>query len=95
MSIDQERQSIEAMLGHLSDRVTDLQGAIESRPTPLNEEEKRWVRIAIQREAQSIEFRKAVISKTMSALLWSAIVAAAGFAWTVVQTYAQNHGWKP
>lgn len=92
MSIDQERQSIERMIGHLSDRVTELQGAIESRPIPLSEEEKRWVRIAIQREAQSIEFRKAVISKTLSALLWSAVVAAVGFAWSAVSSWLKAHG---
>ena len=92
MSIEQERHSIEAMIAHLSDRVTDLQGSIESRPTPLNDDEQRWVRIAIQREAQSIEFRKAVISKTMSALLWSAIVAAAGFAWAGISSWLKAHG---
>lgn len=100
MSIEHERESLYQMLGHLNDRVTDLQGAIESRPAPFltdeeHSEHHRWIEIAIRRESQSYEFRRAVITKSTSALLWSAIVAAAGFAWTAVQTYAQNHGWKP
>ena len=47
------------------------------RPEPastLTEEEQRWVRMAIQREAQSIELRRAIIEKSLGSLVWSAIV---------------------
>ena len=45
----------------------------------------------IQKEAQSIELRKAVIEKTLSGLAWSAVV---GFGY-VVLNWATSHGYKP
>jgi hypothetical protein len=47
--------------------------------------------MAIQKEAQSIELRKAVIEKTLSGLAWSAVV---GFGY-VVLNWATTHGYKP
>ena len=36
--------------------------------SPLSDEENRWVKMAIQKEAQSIELRKAIIEKTIGSL---------------------------
>jgi len=57
---------------------------------PLTEDEQRWVRMAIQREAQSIALRKAIIEKTLAGVLWSGIV------WVgyVFLEYAKTHGFK-
>lgn len=41
----------------------------------LTDEETQWVRLAIQREAQSIKLRQAVIEKTLIALLWAGMIA--------------------
>ena len=96
LSLEQERQDILTVIGHMSDRITDLQGAIESAPMPLlSEEEHQWVKMAIKKEAQSIEFRQAVISKTTAGLVWMAVAAAVGFAWTLIQQWATAHGYKP
>jgi hypothetical protein len=46
----------------------------ESQPS-LNEEELRWVRLAIQVEAQRIRVRQAIIEKTLTGLVWMALVA--------------------
>lgn len=56
----------------------------------LTEEERQWVRLAIQREAQSIKLRQAVIEKTISSLLWSLLVGV-GF---LVLDYLKNGGGK-
>jgi hypothetical protein len=94
--VEKERFDILNVIGHLSDRVTELQAAIESAPVPLlTEEEHQWVRLAIKKEAQSIEFRQAVISKTLSGLIWMAVAATVGFAWTLIQQWATTHGYKP
>jgi len=45
-------------------------------PAQLTEEEQQWVRMAIQREAQSIKLRQAVIEKTLAGLVWMAISGA-------------------
>lgn len=67
--------------------------ALEGRmPSP---DEHRWVQLAIQREAQSIALRKAIIEKTLLGLVWSAIAGAGGLAWVLVTEFAKNHGWKP
>jgi len=56
----------------VSDIVRALQ---ESQPAALNEEELRWVRLAIQVEAQRIRVRQAIIEKTLTGLVWMALVA--------------------
>lgn len=56
----------------------------------LTEEEQRWVRMAIQREAQSIELRRAIIEKSLGSLAWSAI---AGLGYLLLD-YLKNHGVK-
>ncbi len=61
------------------------------RPEPagqLSEDEQRWVRMAIQREAQSIELRRAIIEKSLGSLTWSAI---AGLGYLLID-YLKNHG---
>lgn len=58
------------------DLVSDIVRAIqESQPASLNEEELRWVRLAIQVEAQRIRVRQAIIEKTLTGLIWMALVA--------------------
>ena len=54
----------------------------------LTEEEQRWVRMAIQREAQSIELRRAIIEKSLGSLVWSAIV---GLGYLLID-YLKNRG---
>lgn len=44
---------------------------MEPTRASLSEDEQRWVKLAIQREAQSFAFRRAVIEKTISSLIWT------------------------
>ena len=46
--------------------------AVESHP--LSPEEAHWVRLAIQAEAERAAFRKAVIEKTLTSLIWAGVV---------------------
>ena len=61
----------------------------------LSAEERQWVRLAIQSEAQSIKLRQAIIEKTTTALVWAVIVGFGAAFWTVVREYAIAHGWRP
>ncbi len=56
----------------------------------LNEEEQRWVRIAIEAQAKRIKFRDAVIEKSLAGLVWSGIVGI-GY---LFMDYLRNHGLK-
>lgn len=53
----------------------------------LTDEEQNWVRMAIEKEAQSIALRKAIIEKTLAGLVWMAIM---GVLW-VFYEFFQNH----
>ena len=64
---------------------------IRSSDTGLSDEEHRWVKLAIQAEAQKIEFRKNVIEKTLLSLIWAGIVGL-GY---IFLGWATNHGYKP
>lgn len=57
----------------------------------LSEDEQRWVRMAIQREAQSIELRKAIIEKSLTGLVWMCIVGVG----SIFLSWATAHGFKP
>ena len=65
--------------------------ATKAKPASLTDDEQRWVRMAIQREAQSIELRKAIIEKTLGGLVWAGLVAAG----LILLEWAKTHGFKP
>lgn len=46
--------------------------------------------MAIQKEAQTLDFRKAVIEKTLSSLIWAGIVGI-GY---IFLDFLKNHGMK-
>ncbi len=70
--------------------IADVAAAIQVVPVSLSDDEQRWVRMAIQREAQSIELRKAIIEKTLAGLVW---VLLAGLGYAVIDVL-KAHGWK-
>ena len=73
--------------------IRDVASAVsESLPRQeLTQEEHTWVKLAIQKEAQTIKYRQAIIEKTLSGLVWMALL---GFAY-VLKEWAINHGFKP
>ena len=71
--------------------VADVAAAIKQSEPTLTDDEQRWVRLAIKKEAQSISLRQAIIEKTLAGLIWSAIVALG----VVLLDYAKNLGWRP
>jgi hypothetical protein len=56
----------------------------------LTDDEQRWVRMAIEKEAQSIALRKAIIEKTLTSLIWMLVVGI-GY---VFLDFAKQHGFK-
>lgn len=72
--------------------VEDIAKALACSAHPqLTEEELQWVKLAIKREAQSFELRKAIIEKTMAGLIW-AVICGIGY---VFIDWAKAHGFKP
>lgn len=57
---------------------------------PLSPDEIQWVRLAIQAEVQRAEFRKAVIEKTLVALIISFVAWLGVWLVDVFQTYLQH-----
>lgn len=64
---------------------------IRVKDAGLSDEEMRWVRLAIQREAQSIELRKAIIEKSLAGLVWMCVLGVG----SVFMSWAAQHGYKP
>jgi hypothetical protein len=73
--------------------IADIATAVRIRASDagLSEDEQRWVRMAIQREAQSIELRKAIIEKSLTGLVWMVIVGMG----SMMLSWATAHGFKP
>ena len=70
--------------------IEDVAEAIQANAPVLSEEEQRWVRLAIQKEAQSIKFREAVIEKTFTGLVWLIILGIG----VLIKDFAISHGFK-
>ncbi len=103
MSLDDERRAVYPQLESFGERIERLEAGKEemrntvraaisdSMPAPLlTDGEAQWVKLAIQREAQSIQLRRAIIEKTLAGLVWSAVVGG-GY---VILDYLKAHGWK-
>ena len=56
----------------------------------LSDEEVHYVKMAIKRESQKIEFRNAVIEKTISGLVWAGLVGLGA----VIVDFLKSHGIK-
>lgn len=70
--------------------IRDVASAVsESRPA-LTDEEHTWVKLAIQKEAQSIKYRQAIIEKTLAGIVWMALIGVA----YIFKEWAINHGFK-
>lgn len=71
--------------------IADIAVAIRaSHVSELTDEERQWVRLAIEAEARKIRFRDAVIEKSLAGLIWSGIV---GFGYLIVD-FLRNHGMR-
>lgn len=61
-------------------------------PQPqLTEDELRWLKLAIEVEGKRKAFRDAVIEKTLTGLIWLALLGIG----SIFYEWAQNHGFKP
>ena len=71
--------------------ITDIATALKNaQKDELSDEERQWVRLAIEAEARKIRFRDAVIEKSLTSLVWSAILGA-GY---ILLDFFKNHGFK-
>jgi hypothetical protein len=51
----------------------EVAAAIKGSDTCLSGDEQQWVRLAIVKQEQSIKLRQAIIEKSLSSLIWSAL----------------------
>jgi hypothetical protein len=69
--------------------ITELMDQLKT-VNSLTDDEQRWVRMAIEKEAQSIDLRKAIIEKTLTSLIWMMVVGI-GY---VFLDFLRDHGFK-
>lgn len=76
-----------------ADFIEELTAAIHPRvgDVTLTDGERQWVRNAIRMQEQSYKLRQAIIEKTLSGLVWAAVV------WVgyVILGWLTAHGYKP
>jgi len=60
------------------------------RESLLTEDERAWVKLALQAQAQRVKLRQAIIDKTLTGLVWGAL----GWVAIILVEYAKAHGWK-
>lgn len=71
--------------------IADIAAALkQAKDDQLTDDERQWVRLAIEAEARKIKFRDAVIEKTLSGLVWAGLV---GFGYIVID-FLKSHGLK-
>ena len=71
--------------------IADIAVALKNAQTQeLTDDERQWVRLAIEAEARKIRFRDAVIEKSLAGLVWSGIVGC-GY---ILLDFLKNHGLK-
>ena len=71
--------------------IADIAIAIQSaQKDELTDEERQWVRLAIEAEARKIRFRDAVIEKSLTGLAWTALCGI-GY---VFMDFLKNHGFR-
>lgn len=70
--------------------VSEITEALNFTAPVLSDDEQRWVRMAIKKEAQSIAFRTAIIEKSFLGVI---AMFGAGFIY-VVADFFKNHGFK-
>ena len=72
--------------------IADIAEAIKpSQPRlELSEDEVRALKLLIKRQEQSIELRRAIIEKSLTGLIWSAIV----FVGYMIKEWLTLHGFK-
>ena len=72
--------------------IADIAAAIRVRSTDtsLTDEEISYVRLAIQKESQSIKLRQAVIEKTITGLVWMTVMGLGA----LIASWLNQHGMK-
>ena len=70
--------------------IAEITEAVKVIPTVLSDDEQRWVRMAIKKEAQSIAFRTAIIEKS---LLGVVAMIGAGVIY-IIADFLKNHGFR-
>lgn len=71
--------------------IADITAALKAaQKSDLTDEEKQWVRLAIEAEARKIRFRDAVIEKTLTGLVWAGVVGV-GY---IFLDFFKSHGFK-
>lgn len=58
--------------------------AMDMNPARLTDDERRWVRLAIQKESQSVKLRQSIIEKTLTSIIWGGLVAIGTLIWNAV-----------
>jgi len=85
----EDREEIIAVLrDELVVAIQEIVTVAATKEHTLTPEETEWVRLAIKAEAERAELRKAIIEKTLTGLIWSAICVIGVYVWDHMVAFA-------
>lgn len=85
----EDREEIIAVLrDELVVAIQEIVTVAASKEHTLTPEEAEWVRLAIKAEAERAALRKAIIEKTLTGLVWSAICVIGVYIWDHMVAFA-------
>jgi hypothetical protein len=84
MTPDEQEQFIDAVAAAVAAAV-----AVD-KATMYPPEHERWVELAIKKQAQSIAFRQSVIEKSLTGLIWAAVIGLG----IILREWLNAHGLK-
>jgi hypothetical protein len=89
---ERRHEDRDAIIGVLKDElllaVREIIADAATRDHALSPEEAHWVRLAIKAEVERAELRKAIIEKTLTGLVWSALLVIGAYAWDHLVAFA-------
>ena len=95
-----EADALATMLSALEDRTAALEEGMLERVEVavtralagrvLTSTEVQWLQLAVEKEAQSVKMRRAIIEKTLTGLVWVVL----GWIGLAVLDYLRLRGWK-
>jgi alkylhydroperoxidase/carboxymuconolactone decarboxylase family protein YurZ len=89
----QTTQRTDDLMSDLPKLITDaVEKAINNQPQ-VSEEEREFLALAVQAQAQRVRLRQAIIEKTIPSLVWMMVLGVFMFMKHVTEEYMKVKGW--
>lgn len=89
MSLVKPDPQVDDLVSVIQQAVREVVTEVEAQRC-LSQEEQEWVRKAIEAESRKIKFRDAVIEKSLTGLVWAALIFIGAAIWSYLKQHIAN-----